>query len=102
MSGVGSSGYQFGCTVAAVSARQPLEYDKNDLQNIANEETPQNVEIKELGLSLMRTTSSAFALRTRAGRRDMSAVQIVRSREHLTLDTLCWNSSVAGVRMDVL
>ena len=35
-----SSGYQLGCTVAAVWAQWPVEHVKNSLQNIANEETP--------------------------------------------------------------
>ena len=38
-----SPGYQFACTVAAVSAQRPLEHVKNALQNIANVGTPQSV-----------------------------------------------------------
>ena len=39
----GSSGYQFVCTEAAVSAQQLVEHDKNALQNIMNEGTPHGV-----------------------------------------------------------
>ena len=38
-----SSGYQLGCTVAAVSAQQPVEHVHNALQNITTEWTPHSV-----------------------------------------------------------
>ena len=40
----GNSGYQLGCTIAAVSAQRPVEHVNNDLQNITTERTPQSVE----------------------------------------------------------
>ena len=39
----GSSSYQSGCTVTAVSAQKPVEYVKNNLQNITTEWTPHSV-----------------------------------------------------------
>ena len=39
----GSSGYQMGCTVAAVSAQRPVEHVKNALQNITTDGTPHSV-----------------------------------------------------------
>ena len=39
------SSYQLGCTVAAVSAQQPEEHVKNDLQNIMNEGTPYSLSV---------------------------------------------------------
>ena len=39
----GSSSYQLGCTVATVSAQQPVEHVKNSLQNITTDWTPHRV-----------------------------------------------------------
>ena len=39
-----SSGYKFGCTIAAVSTYQLMEHVKNALQNITTEWMPQSVE----------------------------------------------------------
>ena len=39
----GSSGYQLGCTVAAVSVQWPVEQVKNALQNITTEWTLHSV-----------------------------------------------------------
>ena len=39
----GSSGYQLGCTIAAVSDQRPVEHVKNALQNIMTEQTPKSV-----------------------------------------------------------
>ena len=47
----GSSVYQFGCMVAAVSAQQPVEHFKNALQNITPEWTPPQC-IKSCWISL--------------------------------------------------
>ena len=40
--------YQFGCSVAAVSAQRPVEQVKNVLQNITTERTPHSVETQNL------------------------------------------------------
>ena len=40
------SGYQLGCTIAAVSARRTAEHVKNTLQNITNERTPQSAHMR--------------------------------------------------------
>ena len=40
----GSSGYQLGTTMAAVSAQRPVEHVKNALQNIMTERMPQSVQ----------------------------------------------------------
>jgi len=37
------SGYQLGCTVAAVSAERPVKHDKNAVQNITIEWKPHSV-----------------------------------------------------------
>ena len=48
-----NSGYQLGCTIAAVSAQPPGEHVKNDLQNIRTERTPQSVIALRLGRTVM-------------------------------------------------
>ena len=45
----GSSGCQFGCTVAAVSAQRLVEHVKNILLNITNEGMPHSVQPADIG-----------------------------------------------------
>ena len=65
----GSFGYLLGCTVAAVSAQQPVEHVKNALQNITMEGTPHSVDgFHDLRLISPCFLNGVFRRQTRFGK----------------------------------
>ena len=50
-----NSGFQLVCTVAAVSAQQPVEHVRNALQNITTQGTKHSVEDKRPSLVMTAT-----------------------------------------------